>query len=69
VDLSGLLALLGSGRRQAPRPEDTTSEDPYVTFDWSKPLQTNPFASQGEAPKMAEGGSIDELLDMLQYRG
>jgi hypothetical protein len=69
VDLSALLALLGGGQRRAPRAEDTTSEEPYVAFDWTKPLQTSPFASQGAAPKMAEGGSIDELLELLQYRG
>lgn len=67
-NLLGLLALLG-GDQQPAQQKKTVAEEPYVEFDWSKPFQINPFATPTTAPKMYEGGSIDELLELLQRRG
>jgi hypothetical protein len=69
--MAALLGLLGSAGAGAgtttasAAKEESIPEEPAVPFDWTKPLQTDPFA----APKMAEGGSIDELLELLQHRG
>jgi hypothetical protein len=67
-NLLALLSLLG-GEQQPAKQKQAVSDDPYVEFDWSKPFQVNPFATPTTAPKMYEGGSIDELLELLQRRG
>jgi hypothetical protein len=67
-NLLALLALLG-GDQQPVKQKQAVADDPYVEFDWSKPFQVNPFATPTTAPKMYEGGSIDELLELLQRRG
>lgn len=59
----------GSGGGGARSAEESTPEEPAVPFDWTDPLQTDPFAIKTPTPKMAEGGSIDELLEMLQRKG
>jgi hypothetical protein len=71
MDFNGLLALLAlmSGGQQPPAEEEAVPEEVVVPFDWTKPLQTDPFAPNTAGPKMAVGGSIDELLEMLQQRG
>jgi hypothetical protein len=66
--LLALLALLG-GEQQPVKQKQAVADDPFVEFDWSKPFQVNPFATPTTAPKMYEGGSIDELLELLQRRG
>jgi hypothetical protein len=38
-------------------------------LDLEAALQTNPFAKKQTQSKMAEGGSIDDLLALLQQRG
>lgn len=68
ANLLTLLALMGSGQRPQQQ-KQAPAEDPYVDFDWSKPFQINPFATQTTTPKMYGGGSIDELLELLQHRG
>jgi hypothetical protein len=67
-NLLALLSLLG-GEQQPAKQKQAVSDDPYVEFDWSKPFQVNPFATPTTTPKMYEGGSIDELLELLQRRG
>lgn len=68
MGLLGLLALMGMGQPPA-TPQKSVPDEPFVVFDWNKPLQIDPFAASATNPKMAEGGSIDELLAMLQRRG
>jgi len=67
-NLLALLALLG-GDQQPAKQKQAAADEPFVEFDWSKPFQVNPFATPTTAPKMYEGGSIDELLELLQRRG
>lgn len=67
-DLGSLLALMGGEQKPAKKPEEVTNE-PFVAFDFNSPFRVNPFAPNPPTPRMAEGGSIDELLEMLQYRG
>jgi len=70
MDLMGLLALLGAeggGQSTAPTPPPTV--DIGEQLDLEGALETNPFARKQTQPKMATGGSIDDLLAMLQQRG
>jgi hypothetical protein len=67
-NLLALLALL-CGDQQPAKQKQAAADEPFVEFDWSKPFQVNPFATPTTTPKMYEGGSIDELLELLQRRG
>lgn len=70
MNLMGLLALLGAeggGQSTAPTPPPTV--DIGEQLDLEGALETNPFARKQTQPKMATGGSIDDLLAMLQQRG
>lgn len=69
LDLQSLLALLGAagGTGQGATPPPTV--DIGTQFDIDSPLETNPFAKQQTHSKMATGGSIDDLLALLQQRG
>ena len=67
LDLSALLALLAADQQQAPTA--TPVVDIGEQLDLESPLETNPFAKKQTQSKMAEGGSIDDLLALLQQRG
>ena len=67
-DILSLLALMGGEQKPAKQEEEVNNE-PFVAFDFNSPFRVNPFAPNPPTPRMAEGGSIDELLEMLQYRG
>jgi hypothetical protein len=67
LDLNALLALLAADQQQAPTA--TPVVDIGEQLDLGSPLETNPFAKKQTQPKMAEGGSIDDLLALLQQRG
>jgi hypothetical protein len=68
MDLAGLMALLGAaGGSQPSAPPPTV--DIGQQLDLEADLQTNPFAKQQTQSKMASGGSIDDLLALLQQRG
>jgi hypothetical protein len=67
-DLLSLLALMGGGQKPVQQKQEVNN-DPFVAFDFNRPFQVNPFAQNPPTPRMAEGGSIDELLELLQYRG
>jgi hypothetical protein len=67
-DLLSLLALMG-GEQKPVQQKPEVSNDPFVAFDFNRPFQVNPFAQNPPTPRMAGGGSIDELLELLQYRG
>lgn len=67
LDLGALLALLGASDQQKPTPPPTV--DIGEQLDLEEALQTNPFAKKQTQSKMAEGGSIDDLLALLQQRG
>jgi hypothetical protein len=67
-DLGSLLALMGGEQKPAKKPEEV-DKDPFVAFDFNRPFQVNPFAQNPPTPRMAGGGSIDELLELIQYRG
>jgi hypothetical protein len=70
MDMQSLLALLsltGGGQQAAPTPPPTVDIGPQL--DLEAPLEVNPFARTQTQPKMATGGSIDDLLAMLQQRG
>ena len=67
-DLLSLLALMGGEQKPVPQKPEV-NDDPFVAFDFNRPFQVNPFAQNPPTPRMAEGGSIDELLELLQYRG
>lgn len=68
LNLGALLALLGTGQgQQAPTAPPVV--DIGEQLDLESPLQTNPFAKKQTQSKMAEGGSIDDLLALLQQRG
>ena len=67
--LLSLLALLGmTGGNQQPA-QQAIPEEAVVPFDWTRPLETDPFAPKTPATTMAAGGSIDELLALLQQKG
>jgi hypothetical protein len=68
VDILGLLALMGGGQKPVQQKPEV-NDDPFVEFDFNSPFRVNPFAPRSPTPRMAEGGSIDELLELLQYRG
>lgn len=68
VDILSLLALMGGEQKPAQQKQEVNN-DPFVEFDFNSPFQVNPFAPRSPTPRMAEGGSIDELLELLQYRG
>jgi hypothetical protein len=68
VDILSLLALMG-GEQRPVQQKPEVNDDPFVAFDFNRPFQVNPFAQNPPTPRMAEGGSIDELLELLQYRG
>ena len=67
-DILSLLALMG-GEQQPAQQKQEVNDDPFVEFDFNSPFRVNPFAPRSPTPRMAEGGSIDELLELLQYRG
>jgi len=68
LDLGSLIALLGAaGGSEAATPPQLV--DIGSQLDLESPLQTNPFARSQTQSKMAEGGSIDDLLELLQQRG
>lgn len=67
LDLGALLALLGASDQQ--KPPSIPLVDIGEQLDLEAPLQTNPFAKKQTQSKMAEGGSIDDLLALLQQRG
>lgn len=68
LNLGALMALLGQGQgQQAPTPPPVV--DIGEQLDLEEALQTNPFAKKKTQSKMAEGGSIDDLLALLQQRG
>jgi hypothetical protein len=67
-DLLSLLALMGGEQKPVEKKQEVNN-DPFVAFDFNRPFQVNPFAQNTPTPRMAEGGSIDELLELLQYRG
>ena len=66
LDLNALLALLAADQQA---PTATPVVDIGEQLDLGAPLETNPFAKQQTQSKMAEGGSIDDLLALLQQRG
>ena len=68
VDILSLLALMG-GEQKPVQQKPEVNDDPFVEFDFNSPFRVNPFAPRSPTPRMAEGGSIDELLELLQYRG
>ena len=68
VDILSLLALMG-GEQKPVQQKQEVNDDPFVEFDFNSPFRVNPFAPRSPTPRMAEGGSIDELLELLQYRG
>jgi hypothetical protein len=62
-----LFALLASlGNQQAPAPAPVIDTTPSEPFDFTSEFEVNPYAKQRSASKMAQGGSIDELLDILR---
>ena len=62
-----LFALLASmGNQQAPAPAPVIDSTPSEPFDFTSEFEVNPYAKQRSASKMAQGGSIDELLDILR---
>jgi len=62
-----LFALLASlGNQQAPAPAPVIDNTPSEPFDFTSEFEVNPYAKQRSASKMAQGGSIDELLDILR---
>ena len=65
-DMSALLALLGSSQA-APKEAPVVGE--ITPFDVAGELETNPFHKADTKTKMATGGSIDDLLALLQQRG
>jgi hypothetical protein len=68
LNLGALLALLGAGQgQQAPTAPPVV--DIGEQLDLEEELQTSPFAKKKTQSKMAEGGSIDDLLALLQQRG
>ena len=67
-NLLSLLALMG-GEQKPVQQKPEVNDDPFVAFDFNRPFQVNPFAQNPPTPRMAGGGSIDELLELLQYRG
>ncbi len=68
LNLGALMALLGAGQgQQAPTAPPVV--DIGEQLDLEEALQTNPFAKKQTQSKMATGGSIDDLLALLQQRG
>lgn len=62
-----LFALLASlGNQQAPAPAPVIDSTPSEPFDFTSEFEVNPYAKRRSASKMAQGGSIDELLDILR---
>jgi len=62
-----LFALLASlGNQQAPAPAPVIDNTPSEPFDFTGEFNVDRFAKQKSASKMAQGGSIDELLDILR---
>ena len=68
LDIAALMALLagmgGSTNQQPATPPPTV--DIGQQLDLGAPLETNPFAKQQTQTKMAQGGSIDDLLALLR---
>lgn len=68
LNLGALMALLGAGQgQQAPTAPPVV--DIGEQLDLEEALQTSPFAKKKTQTKMASGGSIDDLLALLQQRG
>jgi F0F1-type ATP synthase epsilon subunit len=72
---NSVLAVLSLMQGQQTAQQAAQSNTPYVPppvvdignqLDLGSPLQTNPFAKQKTATKMARGGSIDDLLAILK---
>ena len=70
LDLAGLLALMGGSGQQA-QPAQLAGADLSDMVDiedlLANPLQTDPRKLARQS-KMAEGGSIDDLLELLNKR-
>lgn len=68
--MGALMALLGGQTGQTQQqPTPIPTVDIGEQLDLEAALQTNPFAKKQTQPKMASGGSIDDLLALLQQRG
>lgn len=71
MGLAALLALMGSGQQQTqpmqPQVADTSGMVDIETL-LANPLQTD-YRKLANKPKMAEGGSIDDLLALLNQKG
>ena len=68
LDIAALMALLagmGGNTTQLPATPPTTV-DIGRQLDLGAPLETNPFAKPQTQTKMAQGGSIDDLLALLR---
>ena len=62
-----LFALLASmGNQQAPAPAPVIDSTPSEPFDFTSEFDVDRHAKNKFASKMAQGGSIDELLDILR---
>jgi len=61
-----LFALLASLGEPAATPAPVVDNAPSEPFDFTSEFEVNPFAKKQSASKMAQGGSIDELLDILR---
>lgn len=65
-DMSALLALLGTSQAA---PQAPTVVGEITPYDIEGELETTPFHKSDTKTKMATGGSIDDLLALLQQRG
>lgn len=67
----GILSLLGAMDGGSQQPEQPNVAPEAQSFDWTAPLETNPFQQNSStdvsgATKMARGGSIDDLVALLK---
>jgi len=70
--LLGILSALGGGSTAAPTPAPTVDIGAGADFDPFGELMTNPFAKQQTHSKMTQaagGGSVDDLLALLNWKG
>jgi hypothetical protein len=76
LNMAALMAIMGGmGGNQQPQQAQIETYDPgkgFEYFDW----ESDPFASQTKdktnptgRPKMAGGGSVDEILEILRRSG
>ena len=62
-----LFALMASlGDQPAATPAPAVDNTPSEPFDFTSEFEVNPFAKGQSASKMAHGGSVDELLEILR---